>query len=449
MHKVDLDLHVSPTDLYSILNEHFCASFLLESSEGDQKRARFSFLGFSPTKTVKLNRGVITVDGQELDTISPIKDLKSCIPRTSLEEKGFFGGAVGYFSFEYVNYIEKFTAQTQNDLRFPDFEFGIYEDVIIYDHLNNTLRYVYQKENRVNEILNSVKDSSFSTSPLEMYNKKCNLTKEQFCENVEIAQDHIRNGDIFQSVLSKRYEVKYSGNLISFYKKLRAINPSPYMFYLKFDERQIIGSSPENLVRLEGQEITSYATLAGTRKRGETVEEDKRLETELLNDPKERAEHLMLVDLTRNDIGKVAAIGSVSVPEFMKVSKYSHVQHISSIVKGKLKEGKNSGDVFEAIFPAGTVSGAPKIRAIEIIKELEKTNRGPYSGAVGYFSSNDNADFAIGIRTLFSNKNKAYIQSGAGIVYDSVPQKEYEETEQKAKPLLLAIGEEKYERSVN
>ena len=282
-----------------------------------------------------------------------------------------------------------------------------------------------------------------------MFNKKCNVSKERFCKMVEEAKEHIRAGDIFQTVLSKRYEIRYAGSMMPFYRKLKATNPSLYMFYIKFGEREVIGSSPENLIRVEGRELTSYATLAGTRPRVKTETEDTRLETELLNDEKERAEHLMLVDLTRNDIGKISVPGTVKVPEFMSVHKYSDVQHIASVVTGRLADGKDSFDAFSSIFPAGTVSGAPKVRAIEIIDKLEGTKRGPYVGAVGYFSANGNADFAIGIRTLFARKGSAYIQTGAGIVYDSVPEKEFDETEGKARALLQAIGVEKYEAALN
>jgi len=456
-HSITLELQISPTDMFSVLSEHCENAFLLESSEGAEKLARFSFLGFSPKKHIRLKNEIINTDGNaggtEYETKSPFSELKKQIGSRAINAPGFLGGAVGYFSFDYIRYVEPSLADTGVKLRdetnFPDFEFGIFDDAIIYDHKNGSIKYLHYGENRISEIRDYICDSSFQGTKFQMYNKKCGTTKEKFCEMVENAKEHIRAGDIFQTVLSKRYEIRYAGSLMPFYRKLKATNPSPYMFYIKFGEREIIGSSPENLIRVEEKEITSYATLAGTRPRGKTETEDKRLETELLNDEKERAEHLMLVDLTRNDIGKIAVPGTVKVPEFMSVHKYSDVQHIASVVTGKLADGKDSFDAFSAIFPAGTVSGAPKVRAIEIIDKLEGTKRGPYAGAVGYFSANGNTDFAIGIRTLFARKGSAYIQTGAGIVYDSVPEKEFDETEGKARALLQAIGVEKYEAALN
>ncbi|MEK6972512.1 MAG: anthranilate synthase component I family protein [archaeon] len=449
MHCADLELQISPIDLYSAIAEHNNTVFLLESAEGNEKLARFSFIGFSPDRRIALKNNLLKIGEQEYDTAEPLQQLKKEVLNTKQKQAGFIGGAVGYFSFEFFKYIENIPLESKDTLNFPDFEFGIFNDAIVYDHKQNSISYIYGKENRIAEIKNFVKDASFDAKNFQIYNKKCNFTKEKFCENVDIAKEHIKNGDIFQAVISKRYELKFDGSLIPFYKKLKALNPSPYMYYLKFDEREIIGSSPENLVRIENNDITSYATLAGTRSRGRTIEEDVLLEKELLNDEKERAEHLMLVDLTRNDIGKVAKAGTVKVSKLMEVHKYSDVQHISSAINAKLAENKDAFDAFKAIFPAGTVSGAPKIRAIEIIDELEKVARGPYGGAIGYFSSNGNADFAIGIRTLFAEKRKAYIQTGAGIVYDSVPETEFYETEKKAKALLDAIGDEKYELAIN
>lgn len=446
---IKLNLQISPVDLYTVLCEHNKTAFLFESTEGPEKLARFSFLGFSPSKKILLKDSLVKIDEQETDSTNPILTLKKEISKSSTKVPGFIGGAVGYFSFDYIRYIENIQAKLKDDLKFPDFEFGIFDDVIIYDHKTNQLSYIFSKQNRSDEILKFIKDSSFSAPEFQMYNKKVLFTKEQFYENVAVVKEHIKAGDIFQAVISNRFELKFSGSLIHFYKKLKAINPSPYMYCLKFDDREVIGSSPENLIRVEEKNLTSYATLAGTRPRGKTEEEDKELENNLLNDPKELAEHIMLVDLTRNDIGKVAEPGSVKVSDFMGIHKYSYVQHIGSTITGKLQENKDSFDAFNAIFPAGTVSGAPKIRAIEIIDQLEKTKRGPYGGAVGYFSSNGNADFAIGIRTLFSVGNRAYIQAGAGIVNDSIPEKEFEEIQNKAKALLHAIGDDRYEATIN
>lgn len=435
---IALDLKISPVNIFSAISDNYDTAFLLESTEGEERLARFSYIGFSPQKEIALKNGTLKVNGEEQDAKNPLKSLKDEIALNNVTSEGFLGGAVGYFSFDYFRYIEKLR-DIKDEIKFPDFEFGIFEDVIEFDHRSNKISYIYQQNNRLSEILHMIKDSNFGVIQPKFSTLKCNISKEKFCKNVEIAKEHIRAGDTFQTVLSKRYESQFSGSLIPFYDKLKSVNPSPYMYYLKFGERQIVGSSPENLIRIEGRGISSYATLAGTRPRGKTPQEDKKLEKELLNDEKERAEHIMLVDLTRNDIGKVAQIGTVKVPELMHISKYSHVQHISSLVTAKLREESDSFDAFSAIFPAGTVSGAPKIRAIEIIDKLENSKRGPYAGAVGYFSSNGNSDFAIGLRTLFANKDKAYIQTGAGIVYDSVPEKEFDETEHKGRVLFETI----------
>ncbi len=436
VHSPALGIDAGPEQLYSALCENFEIAFLLESSGSAEKNSRYSFVGFAPEKIITLKNGVVDIDGQEIESKSPIGALRNLIPKTTGSPVGFVGGAVGYFSFDYVRSVEKFSASPKDETGFPDFEFGIFDDVVAFDHAAGTATYLYGTENRLPQIKKSLKDSSEHLQSLSIKNVTVSDTQEQFCSKVEKAKEHIRAGDIFQAVISKRYTIGFEGALHSFYHRLKQSNPSPYMYSMKFGERQIIGSSPENLFKVEGNEISSYATLAGTRARGKTPQEDAALEAELLADKKERAEHLMLVDLTRNDVGKVAQPGSVKVPEFMNVHKYSHVQHIASLVTGKLRADRDAFDVFNAIFPAGTVSGAPKIRAIEIIDSLEKTRRGPYAGAVGYFSANGNADFAIGIRSLFANGKTAFIQTGAGIVYDSVPEKEFLETENKARALL-------------
>ena len=268
---------------------------------------------------------------------------------------------------------------------------------------------------------------------------KVNVTKERFEKSVEKAKEYITSGDIFQVVLSKRYDFRFKGDLVTFYRSLRDINPSPYMYFLKAGNRKIIGSSPEMLVRVDNRVVETFP-IAGTRPCVKDPSENKRLAEELLADPKERAEHVMLVDLARNDVGKIAKFGSVNVPEFMKVHRYSHVQHIVSQVVGDLREDRESYDALRAVFPAGTVSGAPKVRAMEIIEELEPAKRGPYAGAVGYFSYNSNVDFAITIRTLFADKDEAHIQVGAGIVADSVPEREWFETDHKAEALIRALN---------
>ena len=314
---------------------------------------------------------------------------------------------------------------------------GIYDDGFVFDHNQQLALYYYQEENRLPEIEKILK-KPLNDETLKITEPKTNISQEHFEHAVKKAKDYITAGDIFQVVLSKRYQFQIKGSLIPFYQALRSINPSPYMYYYKADDRQIIGASPEMLVRVDNRIVETFP-IAGTTKITPDEIENRRLAHELLLDPKERAEHVMLVDLARNDVGKISKFGSVHVPEFMKIHQYSHVQHIVSQVIGELRDDLDSFDALRAIFPAGTVSGAPKVRAMEIINELEPSQRGPYAGAVGYFSYNGNADFAITIRTLFADKDQAYLQAGAGIVADSIPEREWSETENKAKALMKAL----------
>ncbi|MFH0884946.1 MAG: anthranilate synthase component I family protein [Candidatus Micrarchaeota archaeon] len=433
-----LDITLNPYQLYQRINREHEHSFLLESLEGTEKLARFSFIGFAPKSMVRARKKVVETDGEVQDAQSPIRALADAIPRKRVDKEGFTGGAVGYFSYDYMRNLEEIPEKTRDDFGFPDFEFGIFEDCIVYDHRAKTVHYLSHGEDRMGNVLSLAKDDGFS-GQFESGNALPSMEREQFVKAVEVAKERIRDGEIFQVVLSRRYTVPFEGNLLKYYNYLKQTNPSPYMYFLNFGQRCIVGSSPENLVRVEGERIDSFATLAGTMPRGKTPEEDSMLEQKLLSDEKERAEHLMLVDLTRNDVGKVAAGGSVSVPELMGVYKYRHVQHMGSQVSGTLREGKDCFDAFDALFPAGTLTGAPKVRAMEIIEELEGHRRGPYGGALGYFSFNGNCDFAITIRTLIAQRKKAYVQAGAGIVHDSVPEREYDETEHKMRALLQAL----------
>ena len=349
----------------------------------------------------------------------------------------FVGGAVGYISYDAVRYWEKLPQKTRDDLNFPDAQLGFFDDGIVFDHRQKRAFYYYSSDNRLAEVETLITQPCDSEA-LEYDQPKVNITKQSFEEAVEKAKEYIVAGDIFQVVLSKRYEFRVKGDLMAFYRALREINPSPYMYFFKTGDKQIVGSSPEMLVRVDNRVVETFP-IAGTRPCVENPSENEQLAKELLADPKERAEHVMLVDLARNDVGKIAKFGSVHVPEFMKVHRYSHVQHIVSQVVGDLKDDKECYDALRAVFPAGTVSGAPKVRAMEIIEELEPTKRGPYAGAVGYFSYNGNADFAITIRTLFADGDKAYIQVGAGIVADSVPEREWFETDHKAEALMKAL----------
>jgi anthranilate synthase component 1 len=350
----------------------------------------------------------------------------------------FVGGALGYISYDAIRYIEKLPDRKPDELGFPDIEMGIFEDGVVFDHTQNAAYYYFRSENRLKEIEELLKEPTAEEEPFTYTQPTVNTTQEAFERAVEKAKAYVTTGDIFQVVLSKRFQFQYSGSLLTFYKSLRQINPSPYMFYYKSDKRQIVGASPEMLVRVDNRKVITFP-IAGTAPITSNPAENLRLGKELLKDTKECAEHVMLVDLARNDVGRISKYGSVSVPEFMQVHQFSHVQHIVSQVMGDLKDGLESFDALKAVFPAGTVSGAPKVRAMEIIEELEPSRRGPYAGAVGYFSCNGNADFAITIRTLFSEGNQAYIQAGAGIVADSVPEKEWFETDHKAKALMKAL----------
>jgi len=417
---------------------------MLESIEGPKKLSQYSFIGFDPVLTIKITNGEavicneITGEKEREKVNEPLSVIEKTIRnRPGFKEQRFVGGAVGYISYDAVRCWERLPERALDDQKFPDVEVGVFDDGIIYDHRNKQAFYYYLNENRLAEIdkLLTGPDDHETLSHKQL---KVNITKEHFEKAVEKAKEYVTAGDIFQVVLSKRYDFQIRGDLIGFYRNLRKINPSPYMYFLKSGERQIIGSSPEMLVRVENRVVETFP-IAGTRPHVKNPIENRRLTEELLADPKERAEHVMLVDLGRNDIGKVSKFGSVHLPEFMKVHQYSHVQHIVSRVVGDLRDECDCYDALRAVFPAGTVSGAPKVRAMEIIEELEPTRRGPYAGAVGYFSYNGNADFAITIRTLIANGDKAHIQVGAGIVADSNPEREWFETEHKARALIKAL----------
>ncbi len=434
--KTKLDFN-SPFDLFQRIYSKYPSSFLLESMESDSGLARYSVIGFKPTATLKAQNGILEIKKEnetlEIETSNPFNEIKNLIGNGS-NKKGFRGGLVGYVSYESVRYFEPVKMP---DGILPDYEFGLFLDAVIFDRLQNKCEYITLGENRLDEI-KAVSKEKFEMDELSFEEKNHHFSRGKFENMVLEAKEKIKAGEIFQSVVSNAREYKINGNKLSFYENLRNINPSPYMYHLKLEDREIIGSSPEMLVRVEGRDVETYP-IAGTRKRGETASEDATLEKELLADEKEKAEHLMLVDLARNDIGKVSEFGTVQVPEYMTVKKFSHVQHIVSRVQGKLHRSKNAVDAFAAIFPAGTVSGAPKIRAMEIINQLEGIPRGPYAGAVGYFGLNGNADFAITIRTLVCDGNQAKIQAGAGIVHDSLPTNEYYECENKAQALLNAL----------
>lgn len=426
-----------PFEVFKGIYQNFSDTFLLESMESDSGLARFSVLGFKPIAKLKAHDNVLLIekDGEkeEIDVENPFHEIKKIVSSDS-GKKGFRGGLVGYISYEAVKHFEPLKLQKSP---YPDFEFGLFLDGIIFDRIRNQCQYVTLGENRLEEI-KKISKEEYHMEKITFKEKGHYFSQEKFEKMVLEAKERIKAGEIFQSVLSNAREYKIKGSKLSFYESLRSINPSPYMYHLKLGKQEIIGSSPEMLVRVENRKVETFP-IAGTRKRGKNSREDEKLKKELLSDEKERAEHLMLVDLARNDVGKVSQFGTVEVPEYMTVKKFSHVQHIVSKVTGELQKDKTAVDAFKAMFPAGTLSGAPKIRAMEIIDELEGIPRGPYAGAVGYFSLNGNADFAITIRTMVCQGNQARIQAGAGIVHDSVPEKEYYECESKAHALINAL----------
>jgi anthranilate synthase component 1 len=373
-----------------------------------------------------------------IESDDPLHVLKSFLGRRLPHGRfKFVGGAVGYVSYDAIRYWEKLPAVTANDSDFPDLQMGMFDDGVIFDHRTQQVFYYHRGKDNSGELTGLAKVNPDYGS-LSFNSPKANVTKDRYEGIVQKAKDYIASGDIFQVVLSKRYDFNIEGSLTKFYLALRELNPSPYMYFLKMGERKIIGTSPEMLVRVNHRNVETFP-IAGTRPRTEDPIRNRALAKDLLADPKENAEHLMLVDLARNDLGRVSEFGSVHVPQFMKVHEYSHVQHIVSKVVGTLKEECDSFDALRAVFPAGTVSGAPKVRAMEIIEESEPTRRGPYAGAVGYFSYDGNSDFAITIRTLLVEGNRGFIQSGAGIVADSVPEKEWFETEHKTAALMKAL----------
>lgn len=433
----------SPLEVYSRLRNRYSNTYLLESLAGPGKFAQYSFVGFNPETVIKVNECAATITGEKYRasevTDDPLRPLAAVLSKTPCLYQGIrlVGGAVGYVSYDSIKYWEKISRWGLFERRFPDIEFGIYDDGLYYDHQRKEAFYYTSGEDRY-EVLDEASKSIPEIECLEYNDPEPNISREEYEKNIVKAKNYISDGDILQVVLSRRYDFDFDGDLLAFYQALREINPSPYMYFLQMGERAIIGSSPEMLMRVTGREVETFP-IAGTRPRGADEEANRVLAQELLADPKEKAEHTMLVDLARNDIGRVCKYGTVKVPEFMEVHQFSHVQHIVSHVTGKLRDETDAFDAFRAVFPAGTVSGAPKVRAMEIIEELEKTPREPYAGTVGYFSSNGNADFAITIRTLVAEGKHASIQVGGGIVADSVPSSEWEETENKAMALLRAL----------
>jgi anthranilate synthase component 1 len=438
-------------------------SFLLESVEGGEKWGRYCFLGSEPSIIFqsKGSRVEVTRHGHSevQEGVEPLNALKRLMAEYHpVEVEGlprFFGGAVGYLTYDMVRFFERLPDQTVDDLNVPDSMFMITDTIVIFDHRLQTIKVVsnalvdgspekaYQQaiakiEHLIERLRQPVPPQSPRPRLAGPLTLTSNFTKEAYEQVVERAKAYICAGDIIQVVPSQRLQATLDVDPFDIYRALRTVNPSPYMFYLKFGDVRLVGSSPEVNVRLEGS-LIELRPLAGTRRRGHTAAEDDEITAELMHDPKERAEHIMLVDLGRNDVGRVSKIGSVKVTELLQVEKYSHVMHLVSHVVGELAAGRDSFDVMRATFPQGTVSGAPKIRAMEIIEELEPTKRGPYAGAVGYFSYSGNMDTCIALRTMTVKGNTLYLQAGGGVVADSVPELEYEETLNKARALRRAI----------
>ncbi|MDZ5473753.1 anthranilate synthase component I [Bacillus sp. 31A1R] len=425
--------------------------FLLESSLKHELSGRYSFIGTNPTfelKGTNTETKIIHANTEEIIYEKPLEVLKTFIPinHEVTANLPFVGGAVGFVGYDVIRAYEKIGEAPRDELNIPEVHFMVFEEMVVFDHLyqkvyligiplaKNTTREDLEKRllARKNEIESGI---DYETKPVRISSFKGNMTKEEFIKKVEKAKQYIIEGDIFQVVLSQRMKASIDGDPFSFYRKLRVKNPSPYMYYLDFEDYVVAGTSPESLIKVTDQRVVTNP-IAGTRPRGKTIEEDKQLETQLLNDEKELAEHRMLVDLGRNDIGRVSEFGTIQIDKYMQIERYKHVMHIVSEVSGKLKDSLIPLDALIACLPAGTVSGAPKIRAMEIINELEEFKRGVYSGAVGYFSANGNINFALAIRTMFIKDGCAYIQAGVGIVHDSNPEKEYEETLHKLKAFL-------------
>ncbi len=442
--------------------------FLLESVEGGERWGRYSFIGRRPRVVLRSKGDAVQVEGSVpgwnpepgADPLDALASLVGAFSSPALEAlPPLHGGVVGYLGYDIVRHIERLPCTTIDDLGLPDMSMFLTEELVAFDHLLQKIQVVENVflageedpaagyERATEKIARAVAElsrpisyePSEASSVAEPEPADSNTTPEEYRDAVKAAKEYILAGDIFQVVISQRFSVPLSGHPFDVYRSLRLLNPSPYMYYIDTGELTLVGSSPEMLVRVRDGEVVTRP-IAGTRRRGATPEEDAFLEADLLSDPKERAEHVMLVDLARNDIGRVVEFGTEQVDDLMVIERYSHVMHIVSSVSGRLVPGNDCIDVLKATFPAGTVTGAPKVRAMEIIDELEKTRRGPYAGVVGYFDFSGNMDTAITLRTMVAKDGVAYVQAGGGIVADSDPEAELKESENKAKAVLAAIA---------
>lgn len=447
----------TPIETIRILKNASTHAYMLESAQADEKWGRYTFLGFDPKLEITCINGEITYGDKTEKTDDPSKIIREIMshfrsPRLPYLPS-FTGGLVGYFSYDYLGYAEPTAKRDVIDTEnFKDVDLMLFDKVIAFDHVRQKLIFItnmsledidegYKEATEELEALadlvrNGVKAEENDGKLLSEVTPL--FSKEEYCAMVEKAKRHIHEGDIFQIVLSNRLSASFEGSLLNTYRVLRTINPSPYMFYFAGTDVEVAGASPETLVKLENGVLHTFP-LAGTRPRGKTEEEDRRLEAELLADEKELAEHNMLVDLGRNDLGKISKFGTVEVEKLRSIERYSHVMHIGSTVRGDIAEGYDALDAIEAVLPAGTLSGAPKIRACQLIGDLENNKRGIYGGAIGYIDFTGNMDTCIAIRIAYKKNGKVFVRSGAGIVADSVPEKEYEECLNKARAVLNSL----------
>ena len=433
--------------------------YMLESVEDNERWGRYSFLGFEPKFIITCSDGKMRVGDKEFQTDNPDKHIREVLSKyKSPVIEGmptFTGGLVGYFSYDYLKYSEPTLRLDAKDTEgFKDVDLMLFDKVIAFDNLKSKIilianvstqnidagyEWAVEELRRMEELVRHGEPKKDIGGHMTSEIKPL-FSKEEYCSMVETAKHHIYEGDIFQIVLSNRLEAEYEGSLLNTYRVLRTLNPSPYMFYFSGTDMEVAGASPETLVKLENGVLHTFP-LAGTRPRGKTAEEDERLERELLADPKELAEHNMLVDLGRNDIGKISQFGTVEVEKYHCIEKYSHVMHIGSTVRGQIRDDKDALDAVDAVLPAGTLSGAPKLRACQIINDLENNKRGIYGGAIGYIDFTGNLDTCIAIRIAYKKNGKVFVRSGAGIVADSVPEKEYQECINKAAAVVKALEE--------
>lgn len=461
---VSLEMYMdfqTPIAILSRIKERYDRYFLLESIEGGEKIARYTFIGFNPHASFYVKEGCsFFATREELKRLegNPLERLKEIMSQykapKDLSLPPLTGGAVGYFGYESVRYVEDIPFQNKDELHAADMKLMFFNEMIAFDHFKQKLFLIANIEGDALDLEEAYKETeerlleiaNLISKPVkrrkvqfdEEIAFESNTTKEAFMTRVEKAKEYITNGDIFQVVLSQIFKARITSNLFDVYRVLRTVNPSPYMYLMQFDDLQLAGASPETLVKVQNGTVTTMP-IAGTRPRGKTEEEDAILDRELLSDPKELAEHNMLVDLARNDIGKISNFNSVAVEDYMMLKKFSHVTHITSTVHGQLREELTSIDAIRSILPAGTLSGAPKVRAMEIIEELEDEKRGIYGGGIGYIGFDGNLDTCIAIRTVVKKDGIAYVQAGGGIVLDSDPELEYEESINKATALFVAM----------